>query len=308
MRIDFEITYRGETVNLDETASQMVVSFTIYDGNFPNGGSGAVSSVNGKTGAVVLNASDIAETSNLKWLTATLKGYYDSAHTWVNTYGAGVLQSITDLWTALGNKVDKVNGKGLSTNDLTDLLKTAYDGAVSDISTLTTALGLKADKISVISLVAKIPTTYTVIGTTSETQFTFLKIPAGTYTTGDRVILDAMFLKTGGAGTTISSFRISTSNSVSPITNATLIAKTPTAIAATTIYPLLRNYIKIDSPTSTIMQPASNGVYNDLTSTNSLAITNLNIDWTVDQYIYPTETLGNSADAVTLKYFAIYKG
>ena len=39
MRIDFEITYRGETVNLDETASQMVVSFTIYDGNFPNGGS-----------------------------------------------------------------------------------------------------------------------------------------------------------------------------------------------------------------------------------------------------------------------------
>lgn len=85
-------------------------------------------------------------------------------------------------------------------------------------------------------------------------------------------------------------------------------AKTPTAIAATTIYPLIRNYIKIDSPTSTIMPPASSGTYNDFSSFNSLPITNLNIDWTVDQYIYPTETLGNSADAVTLKYFAIYKG
>lgn len=145
MRIDFEITYRGETVNLDETASQMVVSFTLYDGNFPNGGSGAVSSVNGKTGAVVLDASDIAETSTLKWLTSTLKGYYDTAYNWVNTNGSSVLQSISDLQTAIGNrytksetdnllnnKVDKVSGKGLSENDLTNALKSSYDSAVTD--------------------------------------------------------------------------------------------------------------------------------------------------------------------------------
>jgi hypothetical protein len=145
MRIDFEITYRGETVNLDLTASQMVVSFTLYDGNFPNGGSGAVSSVNGKTGAVVLDASDIAETSTLKWLTSTLKGYYDTAYNWVNTNGSSVLQSISDLQTAIGNrytksetdnllnnKVDKVSGKGLSENDLTNALKSSYDSAVTD--------------------------------------------------------------------------------------------------------------------------------------------------------------------------------
>ena len=171
-----------------------------------------------------------------------------------------------------------------------------------------TGLDLKANKSEVVVLVNKISTTYTVTGTTSETSFTSLMIPANTFSSGDRVILDAMFLKTGGAGTTVSSFRISTSSSVSPITNATLMAKTPAAIGATTIYPLIRNYIKIDSPTSTIMPPASSGTYNDFSSFNSLPITNLNIDWTVDQYIYPTETLGNSADAVTLKYFAIYKG
>lgn len=177
------------------------------------------------------------------------------------------------------------------------------------ISTATqNALDLKANKTEVIPLIAKISTTYTVTGATTETAFTFLKIPANTFTTGDRVILDAMFLKSGGAGTTTSSFRISTSSSVSPITNATLIAKTPAAVAATTYYPLERKYIKIDSATSTIMPPASSGAYNDLTSFNSLPFTSLNIDWTVDQYVYPTETLGNSADAVTLKYFAIYKG
>ena len=146
MRIDFEITYRGETVNLDLTASQMVVSFTLYDGNFPNGGGGgAVDSVNGKTGTVVLNADDIAETSTRKWLTSTLKGYYDTAYNWVNTNGSSVLQSISDLQTAIGNrytksetdnllnnKVDKVSGKGLSENDLTNALKSSYDSAVTD--------------------------------------------------------------------------------------------------------------------------------------------------------------------------------
>ena len=129
MIIDFEITYRGETVNLDETASQMVVSFTIYDGNFPNSsGGGAVDSVNGKTGTVVLNADDIAETSTRKWLTATLKGYYDIAYAWVNTNGATVLQSISDLTTALGDKVDKVTGKGLSENDYTNTEKIKLGG------------------------------------------------------------------------------------------------------------------------------------------------------------------------------------
>lgn len=108
MRIDFTITYRGETLNLDETASQMVVAFTLYDGNFPNSsGGGAVDSVNGKTGAVVLNADDIAETSTRKWLTATLKGYYDSAYAWVNTNGASVLQSISDFTTAIANRYTK---------------------------------------------------------------------------------------------------------------------------------------------------------------------------------------------------------
>lgn len=43
---------------------------------------------------------------------------------------------ITKIKKALSGKVDKVSGKGLSTNDLTAALKTSYDGAVTGVADL----------------------------------------------------------------------------------------------------------------------------------------------------------------------------
>lgn len=43
---------------------------------------------------------------------------------------------ITKVKNALSGKVDKVSGKGLSTNDLTAALKTSYDGAVTGVEDL----------------------------------------------------------------------------------------------------------------------------------------------------------------------------
>lgn len=63
----------------------------------------------------------------------------------------GTLWLITKIKNALSGKVDKVNGKGLSTNDLTTDLKTSYDGAVSDVSALKKA-GAEANKIDSISV------------------------------------------------------------------------------------------------------------------------------------------------------------
>ncbi|MDE6835021.1 MAG: hypothetical protein K2J39_12375 [Ruminococcus sp.] len=58
--------------------------------------------------------------------------------------------------TAINNKVDKITGKGLSTNDFTTTLKNKLDGLSnyddtkikSDISANTTAIGNKVDKVS----------------------------------------------------------------------------------------------------------------------------------------------------------------
>lgn len=48
----------------------------------------------------------------------------------------GVLWLMNKVKSALATKVDKVEGKGLSTNDLTAALKSTYDTAVSDVATL----------------------------------------------------------------------------------------------------------------------------------------------------------------------------
>lgn len=93
-----------------------------------------VNSVNGKVGDVVLNASDIGALSkDTKIPTKTSELINDSnyvadtdyKHT-DNNYTTTDKNSVATI----GNKVDKVEGKGLSTNDLTDELKLDYDDAV----------------------------------------------------------------------------------------------------------------------------------------------------------------------------------
>ena len=127
MKIDIEITYLGEDVNVSAGASQMVVAFEFYDGNFPgSSGGGAVDSVNGKTGTVVLGANDINESSTRFWLTDVLKSAYDGAvSAIVNIY------TKTETDTLLSNKVDKVTGKGLSENDYITADKNKLDGIQS---------------------------------------------------------------------------------------------------------------------------------------------------------------------------------
>ena len=49
------------------------------------------------------------------------------------SWGTAMIAKVKE---ALGGKVDKVAGKGLSTNDLTTELKKGYDGAVTDVANL----------------------------------------------------------------------------------------------------------------------------------------------------------------------------
>ena len=49
------------------------------------------------------------------------------------SWGTALIAKVKE---ALGGKVDKVAGKGLSTNDLTTELKKGYDGAVTDVANL----------------------------------------------------------------------------------------------------------------------------------------------------------------------------
>ena len=83
-----------------------------------------VNSVNTKTGTVVLNADDINDgVTNNKFVSAAEK----------STWNGKANVSYVD--TEVGKKVDKVTGKGLSTNDFTTTLKDKLDGIDSGAQT-----------------------------------------------------------------------------------------------------------------------------------------------------------------------------
>lgn len=63
----------------------------------------------------------------------------------------GTLWLMNKIKSALTAKVDKVEGKGLSTNDLTAALKSTYDTAVSDVANLKKQGG-EPNKIDIISV------------------------------------------------------------------------------------------------------------------------------------------------------------
>ena len=92
-------------------------------------GTDAVISVNGKSGEVTITADDIEEGSANKYVTAAEKDKIAN------------LPENTD--TALSKKVDKVTGKGLSTNDYTNTDKGKVDNLPNDTDT---ELSKKADK------------------------------------------------------------------------------------------------------------------------------------------------------------------
>ena len=93
-----------------------------------------VNSVNGKVGDVVLNASDVGALSkDTKIPTKTSELINDSNYVSDNSYvhtDNNYTTTDKNSVATIGDKVDKVEGKGLSTNDLTDELKADYDDAV----------------------------------------------------------------------------------------------------------------------------------------------------------------------------------
>jgi len=284
MKIDIEITYLGEDVNVSAGASQMVVAFEFYDGNFPgSSGGGAVDSVNGKTGTVVLGANDINESSTRFWLTDVLKSAYDGAVSAIaNMY------TKSEVITLLDNKVDKVSGKGLSENDFTTALKSTYDA--------------KPSKSAVLCLVGEYLPNTTLTGTTAETSLGYVLIPANTYGAGKTAWVDSLLLRAIGTSAIVTRMRISTS-ATPTIASATLLATNniPNTIQYT---PFVRTNIHIDSATSTKLYSATAAVIQD--NVNSSNLSDLNIDWTVDQYIHVSAQLITSGDSITLHKLRIF--
>ena len=165
-----------------------------------------------------------------------------------------------------------------------------------------TGLDLKADKTGVIQLVGAYTTNTTLTGTTAETSLGYVLIPANTYGAGKTAWVDSLLLRASGTSTIVARMRISTS-ATPIIASATLLATNN--IPNTIQYaPFVRMNIHIDSSTSTKLWGASTSVIQD--NANSGYITDLNIDWTVDQYIHISAQLITSGDSITLHKLRIF--
>ena len=305
MKIDIEITYLGEDVNVSAGASQMVVAFEFYDGNFPgSSGGGAVDSVNGKTGTVVLGANDINESSTRFWLTDVLKTAYDGAV------------------SGLSNKVDKVTGKGLSENDYITADKNKLDGIQSgaevnvnadwnatsgDAEILnkptipdTSTFALKSE---VATVIFKSITQTIVTGKTAETSIYAIPLPMDGFDYMLKVYSQAQVSTFAGLGIT---HRLRVGSYASPIDGITgansiglqtLIATN--GVGGANQFPLSRNFIFKGGSSGSIygISTASN-IPDD---GNSLGVfsTLATKDFTTQHYLYVTFNPSNIGAVVT---------
>lgn len=139
---------------------------------------------------------------------------------------------------------------------------------------------------------------------TSSTTYTLLYsglIPANTFTTGDLIRIEATFRKTNTVNNYTVRLNINTSAS---LTGATQIAtRSP---ASTILFAKIRRLATIKSATNTEMYPATTSINTDITE-SSTAVSTLNIDWTVDQYIIVSGAIVNTSDTIIFSSIIVEK-
>jgi len=311
MNIKMTIYEGNNTINVTDYTP--TVTLTVVENLYQSSRGGAVNSVNGKTGTVVLGANDINESSNRFWLTDVLKTDYDGAV------------------SGLANKVDKVTGKGLSENDFTNVLKSAYDSAVTWISTngsnlinhlsntsnphnttasqlglgnvdntsdankpistaTQTALDLKSNKTEVSIVLFKSITQTIVTGKIAETSIYSIPLPTdgGDYII--RIYSQAQLTTLVGAQPThrlrvgIYNNPIDGVTGVNAIGNQTLLAQN-TMNSAGNSYPITRNYSFYGGSSGSIFGIATNSLATDEVNAVSY-ITLASKDFTTQHYLY----------------------
>ena len=151
--------------------------------------------------------------------------------------------------------------------------------ANNDVLTYDSALSLWKNKQSnYLQIVSKDITDSTALtGTTAITLMKSVLIPANTYATGDVVKILNRAIRNTSSGTAINYFYINTTNS---LTGATLVGTQSTAAS---YYAMEKSiYIKSTTISETINTVSSSG---SEVGVGTNGISNLNIDWTVNQYI-----------------------
>jgi hypothetical protein len=142
-------------------------------------------------------------------------------------------------------------------------------------------------------------TLQSVTGTTANTILQSLTVPAGTYAPGTLVRILVRGVKAGTAGA--ATFRLYYNTSVAIAGAQQLILQN--AAAATTFFQVERT-LNVISATNTQTFGVASTIASD-TVLSAVAVSSLNIDWTVTQYFFTACQLANSGDTVSSNFILL---
>jgi len=178
----FEIEVSIEQVNVIELAIETT----------PNESTSAVQSVNEKTGAVVLDAGDIEETTTRFWLTDVLKTAYNGAVNWISTNGTALLNHLSNNLNPHNTTAAQVGAQETLLSGIN--IKTINGSSVLGSGDLS-VLGTQSVKAVYVTTNGSSHT-----GDTTITALASAQISANEFLAGDIMVVDATFIKTGTAG------------------------------------------------------------------------------------------------------------
>lgn len=145
----------------------------------------------------------------------------------------------------------------------------------------------------------------TLTGVTTENLRKTILIPANTFTTGDIIRVRARARKTGTAGSGTMRLRINTDPAPATITTVPLVGTYGTAANSNLFWQFKRDGV-IKSTTITEFAPAATGGSTD-DGAYSVVVSNLNINWAVNQYLHLSLQNSSAADTTIISYLMVDK-
>lgn len=285
---DSNITDNGTTVNISVSNSQIVASgvssYIIFDNGINTGylQNRAASTAIAHSDLIEINAplinvpqltpSQIVETDASKNLVSAAKGtaYNKNFGTTAGTVleGSAITQTITNGDTTHAPSGDVVFDMFKNHRQIYSSIRITQDSA-------------------------------TITGTTSETLLASTLVPANTFSVDDVINLEIRCKRASATSTTSHRIRVNTSNSLSGATSIALV-QNHNAI----LMPTFSRNLVIKSSTNTEVMGTSATFSTDVGSITS-AISSINIDWTIDQYIIISVQPSASAETNILSYLLI---
>ena len=260
--------------------------------------SGASGSLTLPTGATI-NAGEFGLSGNaiLSKIDGSNKPTFESPKTSGGTIVTASLNETTGDWVASGTYTDtdvaliysiKIKAVDYSNLDYDFIVETVADGSAYIKNLTSDAQTQLNTKVGVI--VKDITTSSALTGTTAITLIKSVLIPANSFSVGDICYITNRAIRSTATGSSTNYIYVNTSASLS---GATLVG---TQSAGSRFYAMERNlFIKSATVSETI--DVSTSVSADNPAVQATANSDLNIDWTVDQYIihaFANQAVGNS--------------